>query len=265
MKKNKLVIAVVMLLISAITLTTASYAWFTMSNTVSANGLSLTAAAPANVQISLTGNEENDADWMTEVDLTAPEFKLRPVSTITALEGSFFEPISNDVLTASGLVNEETEGDIFRAIPNPPSSTTQYYYDIPLYFRTKGTYSIDLTLSGLNVESDELNKAIRVAFLNTDKTGYSAGEDALIFSSTGEAYNAAVDTDELGNFEPFTTADGKLIINVPVNAENPNLYGTKVGITLRIYLEGQDPACVVDNVLNSLALSLTFTGSEVTQ
>ena len=56
-KKNsvmkKLVPATVMLLVSAIMLTTSTYAWFTMSREVSLNNISMTATTPEDVQISL--------------------------------------------------------------------------------------------------------------------------------------------------------------------------------------------------------------------
>lgn len=51
---RKVVPALVMLIISALLLTTASYAWFSMNQTVTATGMSVTAKAPTSLLISNT-------------------------------------------------------------------------------------------------------------------------------------------------------------------------------------------------------------------
>jgi len=251
--KNKLVLASLALLVSAITLIAASYAWFTMNNTVYATGLQLTAATPAIVEISLDGDT-----WGSSVTLPATPLAMRPTSTKTALNGSFYEPTVN-----TALVIEDEEG-IFKAIPNPSGITYQYYYDVDLYFRTKGTYPIGLILQNLSIEETNLNKAIRVAFLNSDGTAYSNGTTPLIYASTSDTYKAAASTDAIEDFTPLTAGASNVIINVPVSATDANQYGTTVKMKVRIYLEGQDPNCVVDNLLDSLSIGLTFAGAEVT-
>lgn len=254
--KNKLVLASLALLVSAITLIAASYAWFTMNDTVYATGLQLTAATPAIVEISLDGDT-----WGSSVTLPATLLAMRPTSTKTALNGSFYEPTVNTALVTE---DEEEEG-IFKAIPNPSGSTYQYYYDVDLYFRTKGTYPIDLILQNLLIEETNLNKAIRVAFLNSDGTAYSNGTDPLIYASTNTTYKPAASTDAIEDFTPLTAGASNVIINVPVNTADANQYGTTVNMKVRIYLEGQDPNCVVNNLLDSLSIGLTFAGAEVTE
>lgn len=252
--KNKLVLASLALLVSAITLIAASYAWFTMNDTVYATGLQLTAATPAIVEISSDGET-----WGSSVTLPATSLAMRPTSTMTALDGSFYEPTVN-----TALVTENAEG-IFKAIPNPSGITYQYYYDVDLYFRTKGTYPIDLILQTLTIEETDLNKAIRVAFLKPDGTAYSNGTDPLIYASTNTTYKPAASTDTIEDFTPLTAGASNVIINVPVNDTDANQFGTPVNMKVRIYLEGQDPNCVVDNLLDSLSIGLTFAGAEVTE
>ena len=118
----------------------------------------------------------------------------------------------------------------------------------------------------MSIETD-LNKAIRVAFLNSDGTAYSNGTTPLIYASTSDTYYPAVSTDAIASedFTPLTAGADNVIINVPVNATDANQYGTTVNMKVRIYLEGQDPNCVVDNLLNSLSIGLTFAGDEVTE
>ena len=56
MNKNarKLIPAVAMLLVSASMLSTASYAWFSMNNKVTANGMKVDIVAPGSIEISNT-------------------------------------------------------------------------------------------------------------------------------------------------------------------------------------------------------------------
>lgn len=254
MKKNKgkLLSAVAMLLVSAIAVTSASYAWFTMNNSVSANGLSLTAASPAMVEISLDGTT-----WgTTPVTLPATTLSMRPTSTTTALNSSFFEVNSNVAKITAGAAGA------FKAI-SALSTSSQYYYDTTLHFRTKGAYAINLTLGTLTVGGTDLNKAVRVAFLSTAGTAYSKGSDPLIYASTNTAYDGAATTDTIASVTPKIAGASNVVVTVPVHATDANQYGADTPIKVRIYLEGQDNNCVVANVLNSLSVALTFNGTEV--
>ena len=49
--RHKLVPAIIMLIVAAITMSTASYAWFTMSNRVEVTGINLSVVAPTNILI----------------------------------------------------------------------------------------------------------------------------------------------------------------------------------------------------------------------
>lgn len=68
--RKKLIPAAAMLAVSAAMLTTATYAWFTMSREVSLENIQLTAAAPPNIQISL-GDNQFEAMNSSSAQLTA--------------------------------------------------------------------------------------------------------------------------------------------------------------------------------------------------
>lgn len=252
--RSKLLSVVAMLVISAVALTSASYAWFTMNSSVSANGLALTAASPAIVEISL----DSTTFVTTPVTLPATSLSMRPTSTTTALNNGFFEVTSNTALVAASATGA------FKPIPNTSGASYQYYYDVPLYFRTKGTYPINLTLGTLTVGGTDLNKAVRVAFLAPDGTAYSKGSTALIYASTATQYNGAATADTIAAVTPLIAGANNTIITVPVNATNANAYGATASIKVRIFLEGQDANAVVANVLHNLSVAMTFNGTEVT-
>ena len=68
--KRKFAAAAAMLLISALVLSSATYAWFTMSREVEVKNIQLTATAPVDIQMSL-GLNMYEAMTSNDVTLTA--------------------------------------------------------------------------------------------------------------------------------------------------------------------------------------------------
>jgi hypothetical protein len=260
--KSKLFAAVAMLVVSAVAVTSASFAWFTMTREVTATDLSLTAAAPANVQIAIGTGVPAAEDWASTVTLTSTAKFLRPASTATAFNSSFFDNELNAV-----LIDDENKTNAFRAVSNPVGEEKyQYYYDVSLWFRAKGTYDIDLALKTLALEASNLSGAVRVAFVNVDGDGNSYNEDTshLIFAGANTAYNAATGASTIAEVTP-KVAGTQNVAKVLVDKANVNTYtGASKNVIARIYLEGQDAACINANALNALSVALTFNSTEIT-
>ena len=88
MKKRRILLALIMLIISGVSLTTATYAWFTANRQVTVEEIDVKASASGGIQISADA-----ASWSNEVDLTdlravdtnhIPTTALKPVTTIGA-------------------------------------------------------------------------------------------------------------------------------------------------------------------------------------
>lgn len=88
---KRLIPALSMLVIAAITLSSATYAWFSMTREATAAGMKLTATAPNNLLISATGEAETFAHT---AEATVNESKIYPASSWNATD--FFK------LTSSG-------------------------------------------------------------------------------------------------------------------------------------------------------------------
>lgn len=213
--KKKLIPAVAMLTTSAVMLSTATYAWFTLSKTAEVTGIKLTATTPQTIEVSLgngTGgtveaptNETKDNDlWMNSV-ATGSVYdtfgKLIPASSVDgntlyyttnaiALgkdvqfdnENSPFKSAMDKLVTAVASNKSAVNGDL------SASDDDGYYLDIPVWFRTTSTDAVTL---GLEVEiknsSDDdtksvLYKAARVAILPETKSAQK------VFSETGAKY-----------------------------------------------------------------------------
>lgn len=218
--KKKLIPAVAMLTTSAVMLSTATYAWFTMSIEVEVTGIKLTATTPQTIEISLgqatTSNTlthgveataPNSDDMWTHTAATGSVYqdfgKLIPVSSVDGFNMFYTEKATENGKKVSDVPNPFTKaetavgwefkeggksaetGAVVNAAENDGSG---YYLDIPVWFRTTSTDAVTL---GLEVEiknsSDDdtksvLYKAARVAILPETKSAQK------VFSETGAKY-----------------------------------------------------------------------------
>lgn len=209
--KKKLIPAVAMLTTSAVMLSTATYAWFTMSREVEVTGIKLTATTPQTIEISLgqatTSNTlthgveataPNSDDMWTHTAATGSVYqdfgKLIPVSSVDGFNMFYTEKATENGKKVSDVPNPFTKaenavgwefkeggksaetGDVVNAAENDGSG---YYLDIPVWFRTTSTSDVTL---GLDVEvkqgsdsdtTTELYKAARVAILPETKAAQS--------------------------------------------------------------------------------------------
>ena len=218
--KKKLIPAVAMLTTSAVMLSTATYAWFTMSREVEVTGIKLTATTPQTIEISL--GQATTSNTLTHgVEATAPNSddmwtltaatgsvyqdfgKLIPVSSVDGFNMFYTEKATENGKKVSDVPNPFTKaetavgwefkeggksaetGAVVNAAENDGSG---YYLDIPVWFRTTSTDAVTL---GLEVEiknsSDDdtksvLYKAARVAILPETKSAQK------VFSETGAKY-----------------------------------------------------------------------------
>ena len=86
MKKRRILLALIMLIISGVSLTTATYAWFTANRKVSVEEIDVKAQASGGIQISadaINWSNEVNLDQLKAVDTNViPTTALKPVTTI---------------------------------------------------------------------------------------------------------------------------------------------------------------------------------------
>lgn len=92
--KKKLISAIAMLTVSAVTLSTATYAWFTMNKTVTVTGMEVRTTVSSNLLISpdgtLTSTVKNAESTFTTSDTTQIKAWLQPASSDTAATTNFW-------------------------------------------------------------------------------------------------------------------------------------------------------------------------------
>ena len=188
--KKKLIPAVAMLTTSAVMLSTATYAWFTMSREVEVTGIKLTATTPQTIEVSL-GKATAGATITSKTEATAPgdDEKLwsnkAATSSVYSTFGKLIPASSTDGInlfyttkakengksvdiTGANAFTQATEnnnaGWTFQtagASSETESNLTAdtkgegYYLDIPVWFRTTNVEDVKL---GVDVTVEDPNK-----------------------------------------------------------------------------------------------------------
>ena len=186
MKKRRILLALIMLIITGISLTTATYAWFTANQRVKVQEIDVKATASGGIQISADAKT-----WSNEVllnDLRAqdlaeanhrPETALTPVTTIgvNGDNGAF----KFFVGTLDGSGNNVSLADTTDASGQYAAFDIYFYsaQEQDVYFDT-GTQVIAKAVDG-PLKDAKLRSSVRVGFLNqgNDPTAQQAAAKLL--------------------------------------------------------------------------------------
>lgn len=273
---KKLIPAIVMLLVSAVVLSTASYAWFTTSTSVTADGMKVTAQAPTSILISGKDATGAQADGWTEftsfVEFPVADNKINAASSVTGVTGTFYAPDKCDDI--HGSIHEDAN------IESVSNGTVKYYVDYVIKLQnTSADNAVDIYLESITISNTNIKNAVRVAIL--DGTGatskgvfYPADKDIVtgtvtyVEGATGALANtgAAADVAEgattaiavWGNETKSanTTVATLTKYDATLTADDPGFGGHITTLTIRIWFEGQDAACITENA--GLAAELGF-------
>ena len=259
---RKLIPALAMLLVAAVMMSTASFAWFTMNSTVKAEGMQITAVAPASLWITDKTEGTTDADWKSAVEfkneVTVPEKGMAPVQVkggTTTTEGAINSTAAGYATWNNWIFEELVDASIVDnsgnfiegATPTFDDETTSYYKDtflikldgkagassVPVSVRVAVSQNDELT--GERTEVDEIWKALRVAVVVAGKT--------LIFEFGDTDFNA------YGATELKYTAAQELVNLAPAgNSEKVVVYS---------WIEGEDDDCINANAFNCDTFNIT--------
>ena len=222
-KKNstmrKLLPAFAMLTVSAISLSSATYAWFTMSKEVEITGIQMTATVPETIELSLglgqssgkltTGtaaggivsapaNSDTSTDWTNSVAFynyyAVP--KMTPASSITGATilttndangvGKTVDAAGTAIAGTKGtvtLVNEKTTA------PNAEKGRADYV-DFPVWIRTTQTSNVTLSVRAKVTDGEN---ASAVETPDSGDMLYKAARVSILKSADGTAAPAASD------------------------------------------------------------------------
>jgi len=251
--RHKLIPAIIMLIVAAITMSTASYAWFTMSNRVEVTGINLSVVAPTNILIREKGSGAAFANSVA-LDTTSAGFgELMHASSTTGL--NFYTISETDAREADPLTGALTGSPtLILTTTSAAGDVDGYYVDFQLELNTGGE-EVNVGLENLVItgvttsaaDSLKIIDAVRIAILDEDKTDNLAKDDSIFAKDLAPAlaYKDANNTELTTPIaSQTTTALLTLVANGVAKTDAPE--GTTT-ITVRVWIEGQDADCITAN------------------
>lgn len=283
MKKKKLVLAFAMLLLSAVALTTASYAWFTANTKLSLGSLDVEVKASNGITVSM--DAQNWKSTLTTSEITSAIYTgstnqfpkvLEPVSTIGSTTAGIFD-MYYGVLQEDGSITLTKETDV-----QDTTGEVGKYLAFDIFIQSTAEKEIELLNSSNVTVNGELDAGLqystRVGFLNKGTDATNTPTAARELNSTVEQTiwepnsdkHTAVAINSYGAVDgtSYTYLGAKAIgTSVALNSEtnfgtlsatlrtskedksdwsSDSIFTVKAGITkVRIYIwiEGQDIDC----------------------
>ena len=234
-KTRKLIPALVMLLVSAIMLSTASYAWFASNLTVTAQDMSVTATVNTKfLQISadnLSFNTYADAAVDAKTDLNLIHAKIEE-GAVAWYQGSSQNTSDANSGSATKIPAEKLNAEL-------ASCTLENTFYVKLY-KPGTVYNFkveDVTITDEGGAS--LAKAVRVLIVGTD-----------------------------GGIELWSNTSGDMVqVGKQGDAIFTSLTETAKNFKVYVFYDGEDATASTDNasVLTAVGVSITFTASETNE
>lgn len=310
---KKLIPAIVMLIVSAVVLSTASYAWFTTSQSVTASGMQVQAKAPTSVLISGINSKTTTEGANAATTYNWSEFSsslnfaaglgVRGLSPVSSADGVNFLA-ADKCSDASGAI------EIGSTISNVTATgENTYWVDYEIELKNDAAAAdgsadqIKLVVEKLEAATGALNNAVRVAFIVSDASAnqiHQTGkdDDVAVKDDKSNVFIYVVD----GNNSAYTGSEAQWVKLAEVDEDSNNVvYNTKangplvpaeegqtvnfagqavtykksgngteapaiatlegqqyVRITVRVWFEGQDAACITSNAGATAVLNITF-------
>ncbi len=276
---KKIIPALALLLISAVVMSTASFAWFSMNTSVTASGMSVkaqstgglaiasytgnvgkTATAPAATAFSTSADASASGNWLNGSGDLTPTSTATAQTWFTASAGNVNDYAPAEPAPGATKYTQVTEGD-----------TNKYYRQAMFQVKsldestTSGTkaslYVTGITVTG-GSDSANLNKALRVAVVDKANKAHFFAPVYTETAPTG-SFRYVSSTNATGTYGA-TSAPTLSFINCtnaqPVQILNGTLDTEPQDISIYVYYEGEDDNCFSLNAVNidTLSVSVTF-------
>ncbi len=236
MRKSALLSSVAMLIVSAIVLTSATYAWFSASTQANVTGIEATVETSTGILISTDGSS-----WKTNINFAGftPD-NFAPCSTA---DGATF--------VTGGYQNDQLE-------LKPATAGTELVWQ-DLY--VKGTAGEDVTVAPVFTCDANIAKAVKFALYDMSANKFLGGGVVAADGSTGTYSGTSYNGNMAANDDDaFTaTANTSTVTEITASALSFELTGSAQRFKLCVWVEGNDADCVMDKVTGeSVGFTVSF-------
>jgi hypothetical protein len=295
MKKRSLVAAIAMLVVSAIVLTSSTYAWFSTSSSAAVGSISATITNnTGNLKVRAAGTSAKntvpktaltDADYYLSRDITEqnplPTGKTQVYQTLTPVSLSMSATETNGVTTYAPVFKIlQYDGTYYTSCNNAAGSEyTSYSFDI-IYengttvddvIRLTPTFTANSTTNPFTYGLIAITVDGSTTYYITDNTGYTpvtaitagypdpdhAGEYLSQVKDTG-TYNDILDSNDTGTWTAGSLTGTTVIPQTGIEIDGTHGTTTTANVTVYVWAEGQDAQCtgIVDGQSTYFAFSL---------
>lgn len=279
-KAKKIRSIVMMALLCILLLSTATYAWFTLSNTAKVANLTMTVGEVNGLRVALPssngGAPSDESKWSGKVELPEIKGELMPANSRDGK--TFSKPVYNEEGQVEKLEAVKDTEKLTKS--NSDSKKQGYYYETTFYIQSLGEDAKVKLVQGENLGNESTRKGtyVRVKEYTNKSKGSKNAAAAIRVSLTANGQTkvyepcaditdksgtraelakgvsfSAVSTDaaqnENGKFNP-----GGQYSNIVLNLKEDE----KTLVTLRIWVEGTDDQCVNEIQLEKLVGQLQF-------
>lgn len=237
MKKSALLSSVAMLIVSAIVLTSATYAWFSASDKVDVKEISATVESSTGLLISI----DNGTSWKTSVDVSSYKpTSFSPVSTATG---------GTDTWVTGGYKNSALD------LSQATSGTSGQFMMYNLWVKGPDGQVVTVT-PNFGDTAENVKKVMKFALYDTSTNKFlGSGVIAADGTTTGytgtSALGAQTAEDTSGAF--LTTAGSA--VN-EVSSYSFTLSGIHKFVAY-VWVEGNDPDCKAEDITSGSAIEFS--------
>lgn len=263
-KMRRMIPALCMLLVSAIMLSTASYAWFTMNNEVEATGMQVQAKSTGSLVVGTEPLQYDDAGTTADFSSENTAISVKP---ITWKDGAW-KIVEGDVDTFAGTMLDDAA-----LVAITPATSAGYFVDRVVYIGSAGdtlyNQSLTINLSAVVEAGREVTKAYSAAIyvIEPDEDYYDSTLPIFVPDENGDPTEAALAPDAIVHVDSYkdttyTLGRNQWVLEGAEDEENegyhlgytiPSIVGiegnktTGLKVVIRIFVDGDLDAYSADN------------------
>ena len=261
--KKQLAAAIAMVMVSAIALSSSTYAWFAANNKVSATNMQVTATTSGSLVITNSQLPVADTGTVTVVASDSAATALIPTThnlTTATSTGLVYNTNPGDVSVSTGL-KAGTNELVFAEAVN--GEGTPYYVDYTVYIASSGAELTNQDIK-INLNNSKINTLMGATSIDFYSSEVSTATTADINSSHFVGTLNLAGYDAVSN--NCTTKYNQTISNITIPKSGS---GKAVAVTMRVYVDGalkdSDSTTFVKNIkvadIAAQTLGVEFTAS----
>jgi hypothetical protein len=277
--KQRIHAAICMLSLTVIALTTATYAWFTLSASTKVTELDLDVSAGANLRISTIDNGNDVEDYFDEV--VSDNGGASDGSEINWwLEENYGVSLLADSSLPKMVLTPHTSGDgknfylqtanLNGGDPSEPNLTSGSYMEYELWFIAEKDMRVHLSTDSdedgiwTHIEATDQNTSEQENIINCVRMSFECEDDdrTVVWEPykngtttlKGQAAASEVETLELPDQDNMEYTDDTYICELTANEQKK--------VTVRVWVEGEDDDCTDEVQKSQFRTYLRFQGTD---